>query len=66
MEILLETYRGALGLTPSDRLLAAALEARGVRASPRPWDSIDPGAGRDPMVCVRSPWDYQVERNTPR
>jgi hypothetical protein len=45
-------------LDPDDRLLAAALAARGVTAVPAVWD--DPGVDWDAfdLAVLRSPWDY--------
>lgn len=46
------------GLQPSDLLLAAALDARGVKAAPHPWNGpFAPFASAD-LVVVRSTWDY--------
>lgn len=56
--IALVTYEDAPGLTPSDRVLAEALTARGLSGEPVRWS--DPAAdwsGYD-LVVVRSPWDY--------
>ncbi len=60
MNVLLATHRGSPGLTPSDRLLAVALEARGARVASRPWDSIDPADPSVSTVCIRSTWDYHL------
>jgi hypothetical protein len=60
VDILLATQRESPGLTPSDGLLAAALEVRGARVSSRPWDSIDPSSSAGRMVCIRSTWDYHL------
>ncbi len=60
MDILLATQSGSPGLTPSDRLLAAALEARGARVASLPWDAIDPAARMGGLVCIRSTWDYHL------
>ena len=56
MDVRLATCRHLPRLTPDDDLLRLALEGRGVRVTPAPWDVIDPGAG--PLVCLRSTWDY--------
>jgi glutathione synthase/RimK-type ligase-like ATP-grasp enzyme len=60
LDILLATHRGSPGLTPSDRLLAEALEARGARVTAGPWDSIDPAGPPGSLVCIRSTWDYHL------
>jgi glutathione synthase/RimK-type ligase-like ATP-grasp enzyme len=46
--------------TPSDALLAAALEARGSRVRALPWDEIIPARWAGALVCVRSTWDYHL------
>jgi glutathione synthase/RimK-type ligase-like ATP-grasp enzyme len=56
--VLLATYQKLADLTPSDRILAASLKARGVDAEPALWDAIDPHAQNGAMVCLRSTWDY--------
>lgn len=60
MNVLLATHSGAPGLTPSDRLLAAALSAQGARVTARPWDAIDPAGAPGELVCLRSTWDYHL------
>lgn len=47
------------GLSPSDRVLSAALEARGAVVSARPWDAVD-ASTPDTAVCIRSTWDYHL------
>ncbi|HEU5219733.1 MAG TPA: hypothetical protein VFU23_13820 [Gemmatimonadales bacterium] len=57
---MLATHRASPGLTPSDTLLARALEARGATVTARPWDAIDPGSDYADKVCLRSTWDYHL------
>ena len=66
------------GLQPSEQLLAAALDARGVRASPHPWNGPFEPFVRADLTIVRSTWDYvpvaerfarwieRLEREAPR
>lgn len=57
-DVLLATCRDRPQLTPNDQLLQQALEARGVRSRPVPWDEIV-GDRRPPTIaCLRSTWDY--------
>jgi glutathione synthase/RimK-type ligase-like ATP-grasp enzyme len=50
-------------LTPSDRLAAAALRARGAAVTPAVWtDPAVDWAGFD-RVIIRSPWDYYHHRD---
>ena len=58
LRVLLVTYEKLADLTPSDKILAAALQARGVDAVPALWDAVDPQSRNGAMVCLRSPWDY--------
>lgn len=58
MDIVLATEPASPGLTASDRLLARALTARGVRVRAAPWDAIDPADSAGGLVCIRSTWDY--------
>lgn len=58
MNITLATCRDLLDLTPSDRLLAAALEARGATVRAAAWDALAAEPAREGLVCVRSTWDY--------
>ena len=62
MKILLAGCRDYL-LTNSDRVLASALERRGVESVPKPWDEIAADRlERGDLVCIRSPWDYFLGR----
>lgn len=45
-------------LTSSDACLARALESLGARVAVEPWDAISPTASNDPLVVLRSTWDY--------
>jgi glutathione synthase/RimK-type ligase-like ATP-grasp enzyme len=49
-------------LDPDDRLLATALDARGVRAEPAVWDAPVDWAAFD-LAVIRSPWDYPTRRD---
>jgi glutathione synthase/RimK-type ligase-like ATP-grasp enzyme len=54
VRIVLATCRTKPALTPSDSLLAAALERADAAVVAVPWEAID-AAG---AVCLRSTWDY--------
>ncbi len=58
--VLLATYKKLPDLTPSDKILAAALKERGVDARPALWDAIDPRSLNGATVWLRSTWDYFV------
>lgn len=58
LRIALVTDEDRSRLTPSDRVLAAALEARGHAADPVVWTRSDAEWGAYDLVVVRSPWDY--------
>lgn len=58
--IVLATYRAGAEPTPSDRLVAAALEERGLPVQSAPWDSIRPEDYPGALVCLRSTWDYHL------
>jgi glutathione synthase/RimK-type ligase-like ATP-grasp enzyme len=60
MDFVIATHRALPELSPSDRLLAAALAARGARVTARPWDAIDPRQTSGSVVCIRSTWDYHL------
>ena len=45
-------------LTPSDALLADALETLGARVTAESWDAISPSASNGALVVLRSTWDY--------
>ncbi len=60
MNLVLATHRASPGLTPSDALLAGALESHGVPVTSAPWDSIEPAGAPDRYVCLRSTWDYHL------
>ncbi len=57
MRIVLATCRSKPALTPSDALLAEALERSGAAVAALPWDAVDP-ASEAGSVCLRSTWDY--------
>lgn len=50
-------------LTPSDRLAAAALRARGAVVVPAVWTDPDVDWGSFDRVIIRSPWDYYHHRD---
>lgn len=50
-------------LTPSDRLAAAALRARGAIVVPAVWTDPDVDWGSFDRVIIRSPWDYYHHRD---
>ena len=56
--IALVTSSAIPDLTPSDRVLAAALHARGLSAEPAVWTDQAVRWGEYDLVIVRSPWDY--------
>ena len=58
--ILFATYARHPDVTADDRLLAAALERRGVRVRAAPWDALTDW--RVAAVIVRSTWDYHLRR----
>lgn len=56
--IVIATCQKMPALTPSDAILAKALEARGARVSAAPWNGpFGPFAAAD-IVLIRSTWDY--------
>ena len=57
MRIVLATCRSKPALTPSDSLLAGALERAEAAVTAIPWDAVDP-ASESGCVCLRSTWDY--------
>jgi hypothetical protein len=57
VRIVLATCRSKPALTPSDALLAGALEHAGAAVAAMPWDAVDP-ASEAGSVCLRSTWDY--------
>jgi hypothetical protein len=57
VRIVLATCRSKPALTPSDALLAEALERSGAAVAALPWDAVDP-ATEAGSVCLRSTWDY--------
>jgi hypothetical protein len=56
--VALVTYADLPALTADDRLLVAALEARGVRAMPAVWSDPTVDWSAFSAVVVRSCWDY--------
>ena len=67
MIVTLATCRDFADLTPSDRILATALAARGATVRIANWDDIAADAAGNGLVCVRSTWDYfQREREFQR
>ncbi len=57
VRIVLATCRTKPALTPSDSLLAAALERADATVVAMPWDAVDPASVAG-SVCLRSTWDY--------
>jgi hypothetical protein len=57
VRIVLATCRSKPALTPSDALLAEALERSGAAVAALPWNAVDP-ASEAGSVCLRSTWDY--------
>jgi hypothetical protein len=57
VRIVLATCRSKPALTPSDALLAGALERADAAVTAMPWDAVDP-ASESGSVCLRSTWDY--------
>jgi glutathione synthase/RimK-type ligase-like ATP-grasp enzyme len=57
VRIVLATCRTKPALTPSDSLLAAALERADAAVVAVPWEAIDPASAAG-AVCLRSTWDY--------
>jgi hypothetical protein len=60
MRVGLVTYRGAPALTDDDRLVAAELERRGVRAEPVVWDDTAVAWSGFDRLVLRSCWDYHL------
>jgi hypothetical protein len=58
MTIVLATSHKQPALTPSDALLRAALDTRGVDVEVAPWDDIPHALPADTCVCLRATWDY--------
>ena len=57
-QITIATCNEKPGLSPSDQILASALEARGATVMPAPWNGdFSPFAEAD-LTVVRSTWDY--------
>ncbi len=57
MRIVLATCRTKPALTPSDSLLATALERSDATVVAVPWEAVDPASVAG-SVCLRSTWDY--------
>jgi hypothetical protein len=57
VRIVLATCRAKPALTPSDCLLAAALEKADATVVAVPWEAVDPASVAG-SVCLRSTWDY--------
>ncbi|MBI3792264.1 MAG: hypothetical protein HY275_15490 [Gemmatimonadetes bacterium] len=58
MECVLVSCAMLAAPTPSDALLARALEARGIAARHVAWDALDPAESAGRALCLRSTWDY--------
>jgi glutathione synthase/RimK-type ligase-like ATP-grasp enzyme len=58
VRIVLATCRSKPALTPSDTLLAEALEGGGATVVAEPWDVVIPDGDDRDIVCLRSTWDY--------
>lgn len=57
-EIAIATCQKYPGLTPSDRLLADALAARGAQIVAAPWNGVFAPFDAADLTVVRSTWDY--------
>ena len=57
-DIIFVTCNEMQGLTPSDALVAAALERRGASVSAVPWNGPQGAFAKTRLIVMRSPWDY--------
>lgn len=60
VDVALVTCAELPALVPDDRLLLAALEARGLAAAPAVWDAPEFDWARARLCLLRSTWDYST------